>query len=159
MQNSFYRAVPHGERRLLLDLGRRLQQEAKIQHYNNASTASRHLLQLRSFSTRRVSWRIFGKQEVIQFLPVRWRLFCAGERALLRWHAPSIGNERTRIQLPELQVPLATYTGWNLRAADMGMPGYTVPFVGHSSHLMPMWIGMTDHHHFVTQTALRGESS
>ena len=40
------------------------------------------------------------------------------------------GNERTGIQLPELQVPLATYTGWNLRAESMGMPGYTVPFVG-----------------------------
>ena len=40
------------------------------------------------------------------------------------------GNERTGIQLPELQVPLATYTGWNLRAAGMGMAGYTVPFIG-----------------------------
>jgi hypothetical protein len=40
------------------------------------------------------------------------------------------GNERTGIQLPELQVPLATYTGWNLRAPALGMPGYTIPFVG-----------------------------
>jgi hypothetical protein len=40
------------------------------------------------------------------------------------------GNERTGVQLPELQVPLATYTGWNLRAASMGMAGYTIPFVG-----------------------------
>ncbi|MBV9479348.1 MAG: hypothetical protein JO249_01165 [Acidobacteria bacterium] len=40
------------------------------------------------------------------------------------------GNERTGIQLPELQVPLATYTGWNLRAPSLGMPGYTVPFIG-----------------------------
>ncbi len=40
------------------------------------------------------------------------------------------GNERTGIQLPELQVPLATYTGWNLRAPGLGMAGYTVPFVG-----------------------------
>jgi hypothetical protein len=40
------------------------------------------------------------------------------------------GNERTGIQLPELRVPLATYTGWNLRATDLGMSGYTVPFVG-----------------------------
>jgi hypothetical protein len=40
------------------------------------------------------------------------------------------GNERTGVQLPELQVPLATYTGWNLRDASLGMPGYTIPFVG-----------------------------
>jgi hypothetical protein len=40
------------------------------------------------------------------------------------------GNERSGIHLPELQVPLATYTGWNLRAAELGMPGYTIPFVG-----------------------------
>jgi Alpha/beta hydrolase domain len=40
------------------------------------------------------------------------------------------GNERSGIQLPELQVPLATYTGWNLRDASLGMPDYTVPFVG-----------------------------
>jgi hypothetical protein len=40
------------------------------------------------------------------------------------------GNERTGIQLPELQVPLATYTGWNLRDPSLGMPGYTIPFIG-----------------------------
>ncbi len=40
------------------------------------------------------------------------------------------GNEPTGIQQPELQVPLATYTGWNLRAQSLGMPGYTIPFVG-----------------------------
>jgi hypothetical protein len=40
------------------------------------------------------------------------------------------GNESTGIQSPELQVPLATYTGWNLRAPSLGMPGYTIPFVG-----------------------------
>lgn len=40
------------------------------------------------------------------------------------------GNERSGIHLPELQVPLATYTGWNLRAPALGMQGYTIPFVG-----------------------------
>jgi len=40
MQNSFSGAVRHGESRLLLDLERQLQQEVKIQHHNDASTAS-----------------------------------------------------------------------------------------------------------------------
>ena len=32
------------------------------------------------------------------------------------------GNDVGGIRLPELQAPLATYTGWNLRAADIGAP-------------------------------------
>jgi hypothetical protein len=33
------------------------------------------------------------------------------------------GNETSGIQLPELAVPLATYTGWNLRDASIGARG------------------------------------
>ena len=33
------------------------------------------------------------------------------------------GNETSGLRMPELQVPLATYTGWNLRSADIGAPG------------------------------------
>jgi alpha/beta hydrolase family protein len=40
------------------------------------------------------------------------------------------GNECSGIHLPELQVPLATYTGWNLRDPSLGMIGYTIPFIG-----------------------------
>lgn len=32
------------------------------------------------------------------------------------------GNETTGIRMPEIQVPLATYTGWNLRSRDIGAP-------------------------------------
>jgi hypothetical protein len=32
------------------------------------------------------------------------------------------GNELGGIRMPEIQAPLATYTGWNLRAADIGAP-------------------------------------
>jgi len=32
------------------------------------------------------------------------------------------GNDNTGIRMPEIQVPLATYTGWNLRSADIGAP-------------------------------------
>ncbi len=45
------------------------------------------------------------------------------------------GNEVTGIRLPDLTVPLATYTGWNLRHRQMGAPdrlmslmGSTIPF-------------------------------
>jgi len=40
------------------------------------------------------------------------------------------GNELAGVRLPELQVPLATYTGWNLRAAETGFPDYRASFVG-----------------------------
>lgn len=45
------------------------------------------------------------------------------------------GNETSGIRLPVIQVPLASYTGWNLRHPDIGAPdellsmvGSTVPF-------------------------------
>ena len=32
------------------------------------------------------------------------------------------GNERAGIRLPDISVPLATYTGWNVRRPDIGGP-------------------------------------
>jgi hypothetical protein len=40
------------------------------------------------------------------------------------------GNDLGGIRLPEMQVPLATYTGWNLRSPDIGMSSEKVSFVG-----------------------------
>jgi hypothetical protein len=60
--NSFSGAGPHGEKSFA-DLEQQLWQKAKIQHYDDASTTFQHLLQLRYFSTRRVSWRIVGNAE------------------------------------------------------------------------------------------------
>jgi hypothetical protein len=40
------------------------------------------------------------------------------------------GNEIDGIHLPEITVPLATYTGWNLRSPSIGAPGQRVPFEG-----------------------------
>ena len=42
----------------------------------------------------------------------------------------SDGNERDGVRLPEIEVPLATYTGWNLRDASIGAPGERVSFEG-----------------------------
>ena len=40
------------------------------------------------------------------------------------------GNDLGGVRLPELQVPLATYTGWNLRDPSIGLPGERVSFIG-----------------------------
>lgn len=40
------------------------------------------------------------------------------------------GNEIAGIRLPEIAVPLAAYTGWNFRTAEMGAPGELVAFTG-----------------------------
>jgi Alpha/beta hydrolase domain len=38
------------------------------------------------------------------------------------------GNERDGVRLPEISVPLATYTGWNLRDPSIGAPNQRVSF-------------------------------
>ena len=40
------------------------------------------------------------------------------------------GNEKDGVRLPEITVPLATYTGWNLRDPSIGGPGERVAFEG-----------------------------
>jgi hypothetical protein len=40
------------------------------------------------------------------------------------------GNERDGVRLPEIIVPLATYTGWDLRDPSIGAPDQRVPFEG-----------------------------
>jgi hypothetical protein len=40
------------------------------------------------------------------------------------------GNELAGIRLPDVSVPLATYTGWNLRHPDIGGPGQTLSLLG-----------------------------
>jgi hypothetical protein len=38
------------------------------------------------------------------------------------------GNERDGVRLPEITVPLATYTSWNLRDPSIGAPDQRVAF-------------------------------
>ena len=40
------------------------------------------------------------------------------------------GNEIAGIRLPVIQIPLATYTGWNLRHPDIGSPAELYSMVG-----------------------------
>ena len=42
------------------------------------------------------------------------------------------GNERAGIRLPDVAVPLATYTGWNFRKPEIGAPGELVSLLGAS---------------------------
>jgi hypothetical protein len=42
------------------------------------------------------------------------------------------GNERAGIRLPDVAVPLATYTGWNFRKPAIGAPGELVSLLGSS---------------------------
>ena len=42
----------------------------------------------------------------------------------------SDGNETAGIRLPEIQVPLATYTGWNLRAPELGAADELLSMIG-----------------------------
>ncbi len=40
------------------------------------------------------------------------------------------GNETSGIRMPEIQVPLATYTGWNLRSKEIGAPDELNSMIG-----------------------------
>jgi len=42
------------------------------------------------------------------------------------------GNETSGIRMPEIQVPLASYTGWNLRSAKIGAPDQLYSMAGSS---------------------------
>jgi hypothetical protein len=42
------------------------------------------------------------------------------------------GNERSGIRLPDVAVPLATYTGWNFRKPEIGAPGELISLLGSS---------------------------
>lgn len=42
------------------------------------------------------------------------------------------GNDLGGMRLPELQAPLASYTGWNLRAPSIGAPDQRLSFIGSS---------------------------
>jgi hypothetical protein len=59
----------------------------------------------------------------------------AGAGAPLPLLVPAVdedGNERAGIRLPEVAVPLATYTGWNFRKPEIGAPGELVSLAGSS---------------------------
>jgi hypothetical protein len=47
------------------------------------------------------------------------------------------GNERAGIRLPEVAVPLATYTGWNFRKPEIGAPNELVSLLGSSIPFVP----------------------
>jgi hypothetical protein len=61
------------------------------------------------------------------------RGFQADTGAPLPFLVPEVdedGNERAGIRLPEVAVPLATYTGWNFRKPEIGAPEQLYPLLG-----------------------------
>jgi len=64
----------------------------------------------------------------------------AGAGAPLPLLVPQVdadGNDRAGIRLPDVAVPVATYTGWNFRKAEIGAPGELVSLLGSSIPFMP----------------------
>jgi hypothetical protein len=60
-------------------------------------------------------------------------LISGGAGARLPLLVPQVdadGNELSGIRLPEIAVPLATYTGWNFRSAPLGSPDQLYPLLG-----------------------------
>jgi len=65
-------------------------------------------------------------------IPAGYRADLAGPHAahLLPLLVPQVdgdGNELAGIQLPDVAVPLATYTGWNFRSPTIGQPAELLP--------------------------------
>ena len=74
-------------------------------------------------------WIDFGpqwKNGIVSFEPPK----VGKEFTVLVSQVDRDGNDRSGIRIPELEVPLATYTGWNLRDPSTGMSEYVIPFVG-----------------------------
>jgi hypothetical protein len=68
-------------------------------------------------------------------IPAGYRADLAGPHAahLLPLLVPQVdgdGNELAGIQLPDVAVPLATYTGWNFRSPTIGQPAELLPLTG-----------------------------
>jgi hypothetical protein len=40
------------------------------------------------------------------------------------------GNDTGGVRMPEIEVPLATYTGWNFRSPEIGAPHQIIPLTG-----------------------------
>jgi hypothetical protein len=47
------------------------------------------------------------------------------------------GNEAGGIRLPDLELPVATHAGWNLRHPETGAPEQTIPMQGFSNFFAP----------------------
>lgn len=64
----------------------------------------------------------------------------AGASAALPLLVPAVdadGNERAGIRMPDIAVPLGTYTGWNFRNPSTGSPTELVSLLGASSYFLP----------------------
>jgi hypothetical protein len=66
-------------------------------------------------------------------IPAGYRADLEGRAHPLPLLVPQVdrdGNELSGIRLPNVAVPLATYTGWNFRNPSIGQPGELLPLTG-----------------------------
>src|SRR5262249_19063783 len=66
-------------------------------------------------------------------IPAGYRADLEGPHIALPLLVPQVdrdGNELSGIRLPNVAVPLATYTGWNFRNPSIGQPGELLPLTG-----------------------------
>lgn len=87
-----------------------------------------HEVSLAYHIDRQVKFRSLGAHddEVITVEPPR----VGNPFGVLVPQSDADGNDLGGVRLPELQVPLATYTGWNLRDPSIGAPEQRVSFLG-----------------------------
>jgi hypothetical protein len=83
-------------------------------------------LPISPLSAYRIDFGPHWKRGIISFEPPK----VGTEFTVLVPQVDRDGNDRTGIRIPEMEVPLATYTGWNLRDPSTGMSQYVIPFVG-----------------------------
>jgi hypothetical protein len=77
-------------------------------------------------SIARLDFRLETEEEILTIMPPR----VGKPYANLVAAVDEDGNELAGIRLPDISVPLATYTGWNVRHPDFGGPGQTLSLLG-----------------------------
>lgn len=77
-------------------------------------------------SIARLDFGIETAEEILTLLPPK----VGKPYATLVAAVDADGNELAGIRLPDLSVPLATYTGWNVRHPDVGGPGQILALIG-----------------------------
>lgn len=68
----------------------------------------------------------YGEQRIVSFEPPA----VGAEMPVLVPQVNTDGNETSGVHMPELQAPLATYMGWNLRSPDVGAPDQLYSLIG-----------------------------
>lgn len=110
--------------------------DSRIPHIADGTLVTRQALRFPKLpnvtvpNTPYLAWRLdFGpdfRKKIVSYEPPRM----GKPYALLVPQVDADGNETAGLRLPEQSVPLGTYTGWNLRSANIGAPDVMSTQVG-----------------------------